>query len=320
MTNMGRPPTINHIGATLLLCLVLPAMALAQRLSYLEQDGGFLISEGKEEILFYQARPTSREGKFRRAHYIHPLYGLDGSILTEDFPEDHPHHRGVFWAWHQVLVQGKAIGDSWECRDFNWEVREVDLTKPPGSLVLAARVLWTSPAYTDPAGVAIPFLEDRTSIRIYPKMDHYRFIDFEIVLRPLVEGLQLGGSEDDKGYGGFSIRLKLPPDVVFSSEGGRVTPAETAVKAGNWMNISGAPAGDGARGGIVIISRNKGPDGHQPWILREHGSMQNAVFPGREPVQLPFDKPTVLRYRLVVYSGDLTPKTMREIIRSGSRK
>jgi AcrR family transcriptional regulator len=37
--------------------------------------------------------------KFRRSCYIHPLYGLDGEVMTEDFPVDHRHHRGVFWAW-----------------------------------------------------------------------------------------------------------------------------------------------------------------------------------------------------------------------------
>ena len=34
----------------------------------------------------------------------------DGQVLTEDFPADHLHHRGIFWAWHQVYVGEKAMG------------------------------------------------------------------------------------------------------------------------------------------------------------------------------------------------------------------
>ena len=44
--------------------------------------------------------------------YIHPLYGLDGEVLTDDFPADHLHHRGVFWAWPHVTVDGRHL-DLW---------------------------------------------------------------------------------------------------------------------------------------------------------------------------------------------------------------
>jgi hypothetical protein len=51
---------------------------------------------------------------------------VNGNILTEDFPKDHLHHRGVFWAWHQVLIGDKKMGDAWECRDFIWDVQQFD--------------------------------------------------------------------------------------------------------------------------------------------------------------------------------------------------
>ena len=37
-----------------------------------------------------------------RSDYIHPLYGLDGEVLTRDWSIDHPHHRGIYWAWPEV--------------------------------------------------------------------------------------------------------------------------------------------------------------------------------------------------------------------------
>jgi hypothetical protein len=76
-----------------------------------ETSQGFAITEGKAKVMFYQREHKSLNGKYSRANYIHPLYGLDGEVLTEDFPADHLHHRGIFWAWHQVWLGDKRVGD-----------------------------------------------------------------------------------------------------------------------------------------------------------------------------------------------------------------
>ena len=66
-----------------------------------------------------------------------------------------------------------------------------------------------------------------------------RKIDFEITLKALVKGLQIGGSADQKGYGGFCVRMRLPDSLVFTSENGPVTPQELQIEAGPWMDFSG---------------------------------------------------------------------------------
>ena len=46
-----------------------------------------------------------------RSDYIHPLYGLNGEMLTRDWPNGgHPHHRAIFWAWPEVEF-GSEKGD-----------------------------------------------------------------------------------------------------------------------------------------------------------------------------------------------------------------
>src|SRR5512139_3036008 len=40
----------------------------------------------------------------RRSTYIHPVYAPDGTLLTDDFNPDHPHHRGISWMWPDVTV------------------------------------------------------------------------------------------------------------------------------------------------------------------------------------------------------------------------
>jgi hypothetical protein len=34
--------------------------------------------------------------------------------------------------------------------------------------------------------------------------------------------------------------------------------------------------------------------------------MQNAVYPGRQPVAISRDRPVILRYRIVLHRGELT--------------
>ena len=114
--------------------------AQSDELKTTSDDQGILVAEGDRPILFYQRATKSMDGKWPRAGYIHPLYGLDGQTLTEDFPIDHRHHRGIFWAWHQVWVGDKLIGDPWLCQDFQWEVVATKIARREQSLVLLSDV------------------------------------------------------------------------------------------------------------------------------------------------------------------------------------
>lgn len=74
-----------------------------QVLSVEKNTEGVWVKEDGKRVLFYQAKTKSKDGQYPRANYIHPLYGPGGFELTEDFPEDHLHHRDIFWAWHQFI-------------------------------------------------------------------------------------------------------------------------------------------------------------------------------------------------------------------------
>ena len=52
--------------------------------------GGFLFAEDGQDVLFYQRETKHFNAAHSRSHYVHPLYGLDGELLTEEFPSDHP--------------------------------------------------------------------------------------------------------------------------------------------------------------------------------------------------------------------------------------
>ena len=132
-----------------------------------------------------------------------------------------------------------------------------------------------------------------------------RTIDFNISLYPLANGVSIGGAENEKGYGGFCLRLRLPQDINFNSAGINVEPQENAVKAGNWMNFTGSFAGSNKpRSGLVAIAQAESGSDGRPWILRKQTSMQNIVDPGQSPVMVT-DSGWHGKYRLVIHDGTL---------------
>jgi hypothetical protein len=273
----------------------------------LETDEGFNITEAGEKIMSYQRRHKSINGKYLRANYIHPLYGLDGEILTEDFPADHPHHRGIFWAWHQVWLGDKKLGDPWAAQDSFWDVYDVKiLDVNTKSRALQVHVLWKSPLWIDADGRKKAFVKETTTIRIHRVRNDIRKIDFDIKLLALEEGIRLGGSEDAKGYGGFTTRIPLPDGLLFTGTGGPVEPKNLSVEAGPWLDFTGNFGTNGSISGLTILCHNSSPGYPQKWILRRKGSAQNPVYPGRNPVVLSRDKPIILRYRLIIHRGQLS--------------
>jgi hypothetical protein len=279
----------------------LPSLQAEGPISVLKTAAGFDFVEDGVAVVSYQREPLEQNGKYRRRHYLHPILGLDGEVLTEDFPTDHLHHRGVFWAWHQVIVNDKPLGDAWVCNNFFWDVVQAKIipATPLGRLDLD--VIWSSNDYTDKDGQRLPLVRERAQITVHPRTKFYRIIDVRFSLEPLVDRVAIGGSTDSKGYGGFSVRMKLQPPMRFLTSHGEVEPTKNAISGGAWVDVRGPVGREGRQAGIAILQRAPSPQIPQPWILRRSRSMQNAAFPGRDPVLLSRDKPLEFNYRLVIH-------------------
>jgi hypothetical protein len=259
-------------------------------------DDGVTLTDGGKTVLFYRTKPADEAREPGRLNYVHPLYAPDGAVLTEDRPADHPHQRGVFWSWHQVLVDGKAVADGWYMKGLTFHVREKRFRgDSAGGGTLVVNADWIVNSGPEVAYVA----RETTKVRVYRLKDGARRVDFDTVITSRVETLALGGSDDEKGYGGFSIRLVRPDLLAFGSDGKAVTPALGPVDAGKsmgfaWMQVPGAPAwtvGMSCRANGTPISR---------WILRKELSMQNCVFPGRAPFVLREGQTLRLQSTLVI--------------------
>jgi len=290
---VGCGPT-KHQGST----------ATLNQIEISETNQGFTFTEGKAKVMFYQRQHKALNGKYSRANYIHPLYDLDGEILTEDFPADHLHHRGIFWAWHQVWLGNRKLGDPWAAKNFFWDVYDAKILPVDSeSRALQVHVYWKSPLWTDANGKQKAFVKETTTIRVYRAQDDIRKIEFQINLLALEDGVRIGGSEDDKGYGGFTTRIRLPDGISFTGSNGPVEPNRLSVEAGPWLDFAGEFDKDGKVSGLAILCHNSSPGYPQRWILRRKASAQNPVYPGRHPILLSREEPLMLRYRLIIHRG-----------------
>ncbi|HAB13903.1 MAG TPA: hypothetical protein DCE47_19660 [Planctomycetaceae bacterium] len=271
---------------------------------FVAAPGGMECRDGDRKVMFYHREPRSLDnGTHVAANYFHPLYGLGGEVLTQDFPKDHPHHHGIFWAWHQLLVGKVRAGDPWVNKDFLPVVREVVVAElGPVFATLSTRVEWTSKHIVDRNGRQRPIVEEKGRFRVFHSVGDVRHIDFRIRLTALLDEVKIGGSENVKGYSGFTVRVKPPRQMAIHDRRGLLK-QDAVGSQSPWADISGR-FGDGeAVSGLSILCDKRLPEFPPKWLLRYYG-MQNVAYPGREAVPLQRNRPLVLRHRLVIHKGD----------------
>lgn len=238
-------------------------------------------------------------GSLPPAMFLHPI-SYRGQPLTQLYPADHIHHRGLFWGWRQVLLAGRPPANSWLMQGIEIVPDRADTAADGQSLTASAR--WVVDGRS--------ILRETVAVRIRGNR-----LTLELRLTPLVEGLSLGGSPDDKGYGGISLRLVAPDALRFESNGVALAARPGPVDAGPAMRFSwdagpdGGPhggTGAGPRPPVTAVTLACTALGEPVtrWILRREASMQNCAWPGRFPLPLAKGRTLTLTATL-----DVTPET-----------
>jgi hypothetical protein len=167
------------------------------------ESGGIRVSEDGVLVLVFShgttAVPAGIGPEFARGDYVSALYGLDGELLTEDYPKDHPHHRAVNWSWATIQWNGEsrdlfAVRGIWARPE-----GEAKCDTTGGATVISATSLWKWDDKT-------PVVRETVTIRVLPKAENGRAIDFDITLQSLVDGLEFCGRLE-AAYSGFNVRM-----------------------------------------------------------------------------------------------------------------
>ncbi len=227
-----------------------------------------------------------------RACYIHPVYGLDGEVLTEDFPKDHYHHHGVFWTWPYVGV-GEKTYDLWsgaglDDRFVAWLERKTG----PDSAVLAVENGW----FVGEKKVMV----ERVRITVHPAGDQSRAIDVRLVLTPTDQPVSLQG-RGGKSYGGLTVRFQNLPrkDVTITVPSGRTT-KDLKMTHLQWVDFTANYPDRKKPSGATVMIHPEHPDYPPMWLTRHYGP-QCVGWPGVEAQTLPAGKPVQLDYRLRIH-------------------
>jgi Methane oxygenase PmoA len=281
--------------ATLSGCASRPDQADSSRVEALRTDDGVQLVDGGAPVLFYRSRASAGREPWR-THYVHPVHSIGGAVITEDAPADHVHHRGLFWAWRRILVDGVKVADGWVGDNLVLDVAPPTVTShEDGSAQIDVRARWIVPMEGQPT----PIIEETSSIRAYLAVDGRRRIDVLVGLQALRRGVELAGTDDEKGYGGLSLRV-ANPQLAGIESGGRILHATVAaMQTADWVAFSWRvpPPPWPAR-----IAASCQVDGHAwtRWVLRQEPSMQNCAFPGAAPTAVPRDRVLRLGLSLLV--------------------
>ncbi|HIE53035.1 MAG TPA: hypothetical protein EYP85_14890 [Armatimonadetes bacterium] len=258
--------------------------------------GRLELSENGQPVLVYNYGMQLAGGvpeRYRRADYLHPLYDLDGTVLTDDFPRDHLHHRGLSWTWPQVKV-GEKTYDLWALQGIGqrfekWLVREVG----PVYALLGVQSGW----YVGEERV----VEETVRLRVFRAGPVGRAIDVELTLEAADRLVLLRGRPPHKGYGGLTLRFAPRKDPVVHTSEGRLK-GDAVQKRFLWSDYS-ARFGAGKRiSGAAIFDHPENPNHPPGWLNRYYGIL-NPTWPGLEWATLEPGRPVHLFYRVWIHRG-----------------
>jgi hypothetical protein len=253
--------------------------------------------EGDRPVLVYNygemSLPEVRAAG-SRSSYVHPIYGLDGEVLTDDFPADHYHHHGLFWGWPHVTIAGREY-DLWKMRGIRiefqrWLAKEVTekmakLGVENGWFVRDKQVM-----------------KEQVWLAVHPATKSGRNIDLTLTWTPVDEPVTLGGAEG-KSYGGVSLRFALRKHTILTVPTGRATEDLLITKL-PWVDLSAEFEGAPGASGIALFVAPTNPDYPPEWMTRDYGLLA-VGWPGVRSRTIPAGKSVTCRYRLLVHRGTL---------------
>lgn len=287
---------IGVFAAALALSPALADPAISKRVDAVFADDAVTLTEAGKTVLVYRTKPLDAAAEPGRSNYVSPLYAPDGTALTEDRPGDHPHQRGVWWAWMKVQTDGKTVADGWYMKGLSYFVREKKfLGDAEGGGTLTVEVDWMVNSGPELAYVA----RETTRVTVRPAKAGVRRVEFDTTIASRVDALGLGGSEDDRGFGGFSIRLVDPENLTFSSGGKTIVPNGATLDAGASMGFAWSGGTNSPAWSVGLACKANG-QAVTRWMLYNDRSMQNCVFPGRAPLVLKKDQTLRLQQTVVI--------------------
>lgn len=262
-------------------------------------------------LLEYQAEPgpfprDNIPELFRRGGYLHPLRTRSGRMVTDDFPRNHLHHHGVWWAWTRTefdgrkpdfwnMGQGKgrvefvAVDGTWQGPvhgGFQSRHRFVDLTAPQPAVALEES--WEVTVYDLASAGPNWWFFDLVSTQRCATASPLRLPEYH--------------------YGGIGLRGNWAwngaTNAQFLTSDGETNRVKAHAQRSRWCDVSGSI--DNAIAGIAVLGHPSNFRAPQP--MRIHPDEPFFCYAPQQlgGMEIKPGESYVSRYRFVIHDGPMT--------------
>lgn len=285
----------------------------------LETEGRLSLLNDAEEILTYHTAtsppPAGIAAHFTRSGHIHPLKTPSGKVVTAEFPADHAHQHGVFFAWVQTQFAGHEV-DFWNQAKQLGTVRHSRLVESQSGPVYAGFV--SELEHLDLTSGELVVLHETWRVMAM-QIGDFHLID--------IESTQSVATDQplkilEYHYGGFGWRG--PSEWLLPSAGGGATGCEfltseehNRVKGNHtrpqWVSVTGRV--DGAPCTVAIFGHPTHLRHPQP--VRLHPDKPYFCFAPcvLGEFAITRTRPLTSRYRIITHDGPARSKLYEALVR-----
>jgi len=279
-----------------------------------EAEGRLDVSlRGKPVLRYHKAQtkpPEGVEARFAHEAYIHPAHTPAGHVVTDDYPPDHKHQRGIWFSWTKTEFQGRHP-DFWNLGKQTAYTRFARMG-PTASGPVFARF---SPIHEHfdlktPGGPRVILTEDWT-VRVWnvggPANAYYMW---DLTSRQRCAGDAVHLPKYHYGGLGYRGHRDWLNEVTMTTSEGK-TRKDGNESTARWLDVSGPL--DGARAGCLILIHPSNFRYPQPLRLNPN-QPQICVAPSQGgPWDIVPGDEYVSRYRFVIHDGPVDNATAERL-------
>jgi len=270
------------------------------------ETGQYVIIDDGKKVLQYnyatvepddeylkEVKPDSRMYAVGRSNYIHPLFGPDGQELTLDWSKDHPHHRGIYWAWPEVQYHGETADLHALQNIFARPTGKVESYCTNNYAEISAENKWMWHDKT-------PIVIENVTIRVNKASKDGRYIDLNLEFKALVDSVTIARRDTDT-YGGLNIRLAPVKDMKFDHYADDADAAQSPA----WQGVTGIWNPSEKPTVLAVFEKADNQDYPGDYIEYPYLPWFQPTFPKKQKrYELKKDEPLVLQYRFWIASMD----------------
>ncbi len=294
-------------GQTMTYRLVVAGSRVKAGVDFTRRSDGLDFKIGARGVFTFVTTPASVPAKeikpvFLRGGYLHPVFTPSGTLVTDDYPSDHYHHHGIWFAWTKTEFEG-AHPDFWNVGDGTGKVDFEAVDKTWSGSVHAGFKSRQRYVVLN-GGASKTALNEQWEVRLYNVgQNDQRYFLFDVVATqecasssPLVL--------EEYRYGGMGVRghrdWKDKSKVSFLTSEGKSREDGNATRA-RWVRMSGLVNNQTV--GIAVLNHPENFRSPQPLRLHPDDPYFNYAPSQLGRFEIKPGEKFVLRYRYVVADG-----------------